>query len=125
LYPEFAQIVAGVAARLPSVSVVGNRSPPRMGSFEVLADDGTVLFSKRQSGGPPQPQRVVDDIVRHMQPGAATRSHDASRSPASPFSASSQWPLYVAAAAALVAVVVAGRLLWMSASSRPHSTERR
>jgi hypothetical protein len=49
----------------PDVRVVGNHLPPRMKAFEVIAQDGTVFYSKLTQGTLPNMPALVAKIVAH------------------------------------------------------------
>jgi hypothetical protein len=84
-----------------------------MGTFEVVMDDGTVLFSKRATGAPPTPSTVVADILAHIRsttaPTPPLPSPNPTPNPSSrrPFNSRSALVLL---APAVLAVALAG---WM------------
>mmetsp|Transcript_2694 Transcript_2694/g.4864 ORF Transcript_2694/g.4864 Transcript_2694/m.4864 type:complete len:94 (+) Transcript_2694:74-355(+) len=56
---------------------VGNTKPPRRGSFEIFADDGSWIHSTLGHGSLPTPEEIVDKI-RHKMDRAQQKQDNAS-----------------------------------------------
>jgi len=55
-----------VQKRMPQIQIIGNQKPPRMKSFEVSLEDGTLLHSRLVTGSFPDVDKLIDELERRI-----------------------------------------------------------
>jgi len=112
-YQKFGEIKQVIETAFPGVIVKGNVKPPRMSTFEISLDNGTLVYSKLQTKSLPSSEVVIKKMQEALkaekeQAGAPNSGHNPS--------SFSRHASLAAASVALVAAVVG---LYAFAKRRP------